>query len=132
MLNALKQFIILFLVLFYSASASGFGIKAHYCHGKLVSISFNALEESKCCCAKKKMPSKCCDTKKLEVKANDSHLKTNDVSVSKVFSSFFAHISHNIFHTPVKFFGSLVSCLSSFSQRKYFPDIIILISVLRI
>ena len=132
MLNALKQFIILFLVLFYSASASGFGIKAHYCHGKLVSISFNAIEESKCCCAKKKIPSKCCDTKKLEVKVNDSHLKTNDVSVIKVFSSVFAHISYNNFHSPVKFFRSLVFCLSSFSQKKYFPDIIILISVLRI
>jgi hypothetical protein len=132
MLNALKQYMIFFLVLFYSASASGFSIKAHYCHGKLASISFNALGESKCCCAKKKTIPKCCDTKKLEVKANDSHLKTNDVSVSKVFGSVFAHISHNNFHSPVNFFGSLVSCLSSFSQRKYFPDIIILISVLRI
>jgi len=132
MLNALKQYMILFLVLLYSASASGFSIKAHYCHGKLVSISFNALGESKCCCAKKKMPPNCCDTKKLEVKANDSHLKTNEVSLIKFYSSCFVNSPHVYFHSTVKFFGNLTSCLSSFFERKYFPDIIILISVLKI
>jgi hypothetical protein len=55
-------------------------VKAHYCHGKLASISVGFKEES--CCCKKKTTSKCCTSKEVSLKIQEKQIKTADVVFS--------------------------------------------------
>lgn len=72
-----KRTFLMLLTFFYSLCAVGMDVKAHYCHGKLSSISIGFREES--CCCKKKTTSKCCTSKEVSLKIQDKQIKTADV-----------------------------------------------------
>ncbi len=126
-----RNIILLILTFTYSMSMSGLSIKAHYCHGKLVSISINA-QDKKCCFGKKKMPPKCCDTKKALVKIETKHLKASFEQIFQApvdFVVFSSNAVSNIFHPFTSFFSNRI-----FLQRWQIPlpDIFLFIRVFRI
>ena len=59
----------------YLVPAIGFSVNAHYCGGKLASVSFDFLKTKKCKCGKKMNPN-CCKTKTFTLKINDSQKQT--------------------------------------------------------
>lgn len=132
LLSSIKRFVVLLLILLYSASTSGFTVKAHYCHDKLISISINASDIGKCCCAKKKNPAKCCDTKKVEVKVNDSHLKTNDLLFTKEFNEKWSEFKLAIFASNEKYYPNFIFVFLQFNRHFLSPDILTFIQVFRI
>lgn len=71
----MRNFVILFLLFLYMIPAIGISITAHYCGGRLASVSIG-ISEDKCTCGNKKMKRDCCKTKTAFVKLCEVH-KTN-------------------------------------------------------
>ena len=77
----MKKLGLILFCFFYTLSSSGMVLKAHYCAGKLKSISLTHSDEARCC-GKKKMKSKnCCKEKSFVYKVKD-----NQESGGKYFS----------------------------------------------
>ena len=57
----MKRVVIIFLMFLYLLPAIGVTVSAHYCGGKLASISLNPFDtKHKCACGSKKMKKNCC------------------------------------------------------------------------
>ncbi|MES2592892.1 MAG: hypothetical protein V4608_13495 [Bacteroidota bacterium] len=67
----MKKFLLLLSVFLYIVPTVGFSVTAHYCGGKLASISLTASDEQACVCGSKKIKKNCCKNKIVSVKIKD-------------------------------------------------------------
>jgi len=68
-----KFFATSFLLFIYLFASSGVQVKVHYCGKRISSVKVFSVEETKCCCKKKKnVKSKCCSDKEFQVKLNEA------------------------------------------------------------
>ncbi len=78
----MKRVFVLLLTLFYLMFTSGMTISAHYCGGKLTSVSLLRLGKEKCPCGSKKMKKDCCKTKSCTFKINNRPLSFQSTRLS--------------------------------------------------
>jgi hypothetical protein len=85
--------------------AIGVTVSAHYCGGKVTSVSLNPIDtKHKCPCGSKKMPKNCCKDETTTVKLDDEQQKAQQISCNAVkFTDFQPAIPTNLtfdYHTP--------------------------------
>jgi hypothetical protein len=68
----MKKTGVLFLVLMYVITSTGFALNLHYCGNRVADIKINAPAKS-CIKPMAKSKMKCCKDSKLDVKVKDSH-----------------------------------------------------------
>jgi len=74
----MKKIAIIFLLFLYLIPTIGFSVSAHYCGGKMTSLSLKLVDNHKCPCGSKKMKEGCCkdETKTFNLK-NDQQKTTS-------------------------------------------------------
>jgi hypothetical protein len=77
----LKKVLSILFVLIYLIPTVGIPINAHYCGGKLKSISILKFT-SKCSCGKKPMKKNCCKNKTSILKIKNSHNFTKNINLN--------------------------------------------------
>jgi hypothetical protein len=78
--QAMKKISLILLILIYSISSFGIGIKQFYCCGKLESTTLSFLQVEKKKCDKDDGTSGCCKTEFKSFKIKDSHVAAADIS----------------------------------------------------
>jgi hypothetical protein len=68
----MKKAGVLFLVLMYAITSTGFALNLHYCGNRVADVKINAPAKS-CIKPMAKSKMKCCKDTKLDVKVKDSH-----------------------------------------------------------
>lgn len=72
----MKRIVIILLMFFYLIPTIGVTVSAHYCGGKVTSVSFMAFDtKHKCPCGSKKMPKDCCKDETTTIKLDDEQQK---------------------------------------------------------
>ncbi|MBA3704789.1 MAG: hypothetical protein H0W84_02490 [Bacteroidetes bacterium] len=114
----MKKITIILLMAIYLVPSVGFSVNAHYCGGKLASVSLDFLKTKKCKCGNKKMNPNCCKTKTFSLKINDSQKQTPqltfDFNKNFKIQPEFAIVSTNTFQTVV--------ILNTFLNNHHPPD----------
>ncbi|HET6243110.1 MAG: hypothetical protein H0V01_07615 [Bacteroidetes bacterium] len=76
----MKRIAIILLMFLYLIPAIGVTVAAHYCGGKIASVSINSFDtKHKCPCGSKKMAKDCCKNKTTTIKFDDEQQKTQQV-----------------------------------------------------
>ncbi len=92
----MKKALALFFIFIFSLSIIGIQVSVHHCMGKnaytILGIDFN--KSCKCRHSNEEHKSKCCDTKKITVKAEQNNYRTPSTIIS------FQKLSFNIFFLP--------------------------------
>ncbi len=102
----MKKLPLIFFTILYLISGSAFPIIAHYCKGKLTSVSISISEFEPCQCGIKKVKKKCCQNKQIKLK------KTQTDQASSQFTPDFKLSHSQIFeHTTTIF--TLKNCHSN-------------------
>lgn len=79
----MKKAGILFLVLMYIVTSTGFALNLHYCGNHVAAIKINAPAKS-CVQPMAKSKMKCCKDSKLDVKVKDSHESQPNAFIPKI------------------------------------------------
>jgi len=82
----------------YLIPAIGVTVSAHYCGGKITSVSINPFDtKHKCTCGNKKMAKDCCKDETAMFKLDDEQQKTKQILCNVVkFTNFQPSISSNL------------------------------------
>lgn len=80
----MKKLFATLVMIMYLIPAIGVHVSAHFCGGKLTSVSHYGIEKKKCFCSSKKMNKSCCDDKQLTLKI-DKQQKT-ELQVLKCYN----------------------------------------------
>jgi len=125
MVKFFATYCLLFIYLFASA---GVQVKIHYCGKRISSVKVFAVEETKCCCKKKNVKSKCCSEKEFQVKLNEAQniasaeivsnpkvLLSNLFILPELFASpiFEKEIVHHRANAPPLSYSNLIYLLNS-------------------
>ncbi len=102
-----KRATVILLLVCYLIPAIGVTVFAHYCNGKLSSVSFQLLGTEKCKCDRKKMKKDCCKTVNCKFKIQSEQQQTPKftIYISKAFSVQPAILHSNntdVFSAPVE------------------------------
>lgn len=76
----MKKISLILLLLIYSISSFGIGIRQFYCCGKLESTTLSFLQAEKKKCDKDDGTSGCCQTKFKSFKVKDSHVAADEIT----------------------------------------------------
>lgn len=79
----IKKLAVLFMILLYGVTGTGFAMNLHYCSGSLASIRIDAHEKS---CGPDGNKMKGCTDKKIDVKVKDAHQAETSAKTPAVFS----------------------------------------------
>lgn len=102
----MKRATVILLLVSYLIPAIGITVSAHYCGGKLASVSLELLGTEKCKCGSKKMKKDCCKTKTCTFKIKDEQQQTPQLAID--FSKSFS-VHHAIIQNETNsFFSSTV------------------------
>lgn len=72
----MKRATVILLMFLYLIPAIGVTVSAHYCGGKITSVSFNPFDtKHKCPCGSKKMKKDCCKDETATIKLDDKQQK---------------------------------------------------------
>lgn len=85
----MKRITVILLMFLYLLPAIGVTVSAHYCGGKVTSVSFNPFDtKHKCPCGSKKMKKDCCkdETKTFKLKNEQQKAHQFTLKVFKVFT----------------------------------------------
>ena len=77
----MKRISLIFLLLIYTLSSFGIGIRQFYCCGKLKSTTISFEQEVKEKCGKGDENGGCCQTKFKSLKVKDSHIAADAISI---------------------------------------------------
>ncbi len=73
----MKRIVVISLMFLYLITAIGLTVSAHYCDGKITSVSFNPFDtKHKCPCGSKKMKKDCCKDETTTIKLSEEQQKT--------------------------------------------------------
>ncbi|GIV26411.1 MAG: hypothetical protein KatS3mg027_0225 [Bacteroidia bacterium] len=73
----MKKIAVIFLMFLYLIPVIGVTVSAHYCGGKVTSVSFNPFDTThKCPCGSKKMKKDCCKDVTTTIKLDDDQQNT--------------------------------------------------------
>ena len=102
----MKKITVILLMFLYLIPAIGVTVSAHYCGGKVTSVSLNPFDtKHKCPCGSRKMPKNCCKDETTTIKLADEQQKTQQISCNVVkFTDFQPAIPTNLTfdnHTPL-------------------------------
>jgi hypothetical protein len=101
----MKKVFLLLLLSIYTFSTFGIGVREFYCCGKLRSIHFSFIQESKENSAKgENAANKCCKTTHKFFKVKDNHKAADNLSDMSLPFVYLQNIA-SIFTTPVYFKG---------------------------
>ncbi|MEP6795712.1 MAG: hypothetical protein ABJB16_15390 [Saprospiraceae bacterium] len=93
----MRSVIVILLLFSYMIPSIGVSLTAHYCGGKLASVSIFHHDGLKCPCGKMPMKNDCCKEKTTLIKLNDNQHKAQLLSIS-----FFKEIQPTPFYLPGK------------------------------
>lgn len=100
----MKKATVLLLLVFYLIPTIGMTVSAHFCGGKLTSVSMQLLGNEKCPCGSKKMKKDCCKTNTIKIIHEQQQAPHLSIDFSKLFS-----VHHAIIQTETNsFFFSIV------------------------
>jgi hypothetical protein len=102
----MKRITVILLMFLYMIPAIGVTVSAHYCGGKVTSVSFNPFDtKHKCPCGSKKMKKDCCKDETTTFKLDDEQQKTKQISCNVVkITDFQPAVPTNLtfdYHTPL-------------------------------
>lgn len=102
----MKRITVILLMFLYMIPAVGVTVTAHYCGGKVTSVSFNPFDtKHKCPCGSKKMKRDCCKDKTTTLKLDETQQKTQQISCNFMkVTNFQPVIPTNLifdYHTPL-------------------------------
>lgn len=94
----MKKITVILLLMCYLIPSIGMTVSAHYCGGKLASVSLQLLGTEKCKCGSKKMKKDCCKTTTctIQIKSDQQPTPQLEVDFSKTFSVQPAIVQTNI------------------------------------
>lgn len=92
----------LFLMMLYLVTATGFTLNLHYCFDRISSVRLDA--PAKACASLETKKMKCCHDKRIEVEVKDSHQTGTKSSLSKIFDEelLFILTGNENFGTPTQ------------------------------
>jgi hypothetical protein len=85
----MKKIAIIFLLICYLIPTIGMAVSAHYCGGKLASVSLVLSKAEKCKCGGKTMKKDCCKTNTCNIKIKTDQQSTAQLEIdfNKTFSA---------------------------------------------
>ncbi len=95
----MKRAAVILITILYLLPVIGMTVSAHYCCGKLSSVSLNFLGKGKCPCGTKKMKKNCCKTKTCLLSIKD--VQQNSPQLAIDFSKSFSFVPCVITTNPV-------------------------------
>lgn len=77
----MKSVTIVAFVILYLVAATGINGSAHYCAGRLASVSFGWKPAKNCACGSENTKSDCCQDKNFSISFNDDHQKSQQAYI---------------------------------------------------
>ncbi|SFW78000.1 HYC_CC_PP family protein [Chitinophaga sancti] len=94
----MKRVTAICLLLLYSLTLVGLGVKQFYCCGKLKEVSLGLASAAEHHCDMDKQHKGCCETAFKTLKVEDSHFSATDVNIPATFFFTLANLQLNNWH----------------------------------
>ena len=78
----MKRISLIFLLLIYTLSSFGIGVRQFYCCGKLKSTKVTFIQTENKKCSKDDGTTDCCKTKFKSIKVKDSHFAADGINIA--------------------------------------------------
>lgn len=115
----MKKIFLILLVFLYIIPAIGVSVQAHYCGGKLASVSLTASKADSCACGSKQSKKKCCSNKTFSIKTKDS--QQSPFELNPEFKAFKFQLLRTI---KQKFNLQSARTVNSFYINHHPPDVV--------